>query len=127
MSYIDWEYYSSLYDNIPQEKFVAFEKKASIKLNIVTHMRVSEFCSDYEETTATEFEKMVYSQIQLTMCELMNKMFNQETHCIGEGISSVSNDGYSENYEVKTASQKEEELLRVIRSGLSGTGLAGAI
>lgn len=127
MSYIDWEYYSSLYDNIPQDKFVAFEKKASIKLNIVTHMRVSKFCSNYDEATATDFEKQVHSQIQLTMCELMNKMFNQDIHSIGEGIASVSNDGYSESYEIKTASQKEEELLRVIRSGLSGTGLAGAI
>ena len=127
MSYIDWEYYSSLYDHIPQEKFVAFEKKATVKMNMSTHMKAARFYSNYDEATATDFEKQVYLQIQLTMCELMNKMFIQEEHSIGEGISAVSNDGYSESYEIKTTSQKEEELLRVIRSGLSGTGLAGAI
>lgn len=127
MSYIDWEYYSSLYDNIPQERFEACEKKAAIKLNTCTHMRAARFCSQYDEATATDFEKQVYEQIRITMCELINKMYNQEAHSLGEGITSVSNDGYSESYEIKTASQKEGELLQVIRSGLSGTGLAGAI
>lgn len=127
MSYIDWEYYSSLYDNIPQESFKAYERKAAIKLNTHTHMRVANFCSEYDEATATDFEKQVHEQIQITMCELMNKMYNQEAHSLGEGITSVSNDGYSESYEIKTTSQKEGELLQVIRSGLSGTGLAGAI
>ena len=127
MSYIDWEYYSSLYDNIPQERCEACEKKAAIKLNTCTHMRVARFCSEYDESTATTFENQVYEQIQMTMCELINKMHNQEAHSLGEGIASVSNDGYSESYAIKTASQKEGELLQVIRSGLSGTGLAGAI
>lgn len=127
MSYIDWEYYSSLYGNIPQESFEAYERKAAIKLNTHTHMRAANFCSEYDEATATAYEKQVYLQIQMTMCELMNKMYNQEAHSLGEGIISVSNDGYSESYEIKTASQKEEEILKVIRSGLSGTGLAGAI
>ena len=127
MSYIDWEYYSSLYDNIPQERFKAYEKKAAIKLNTCTHMRVARFYSQYDEATATDYEKQVYEQIRITMCELINKMYNQEAHSLGEGITSVSNDGYSESYEIKTASQKEGELLQVIRSGLSGTGLAGAI
>ena len=46
---------------------------------------------------------------------------------MGTGIASVSNDGYSESYKVTTAQEKETQLTSVIRSGLSGTGLAGAL
>ena len=46
---------------------------------------------------------------------------------MGTGITSVSNDGYSESYKVTTAQEKEAQLTSVIRSGLSGTGLAGAL
>ena len=51
----------------------------------------------------------------------------QEASGMGTGIASVSNDGYSESYKVTTAQEKEAQLTSVIRSGLSGTGLAGAL
>ena len=127
MSYINWEYYSSLYDNSPQDRFAMYSKRAEMKINTLTHMRVCNFCNTYDESIATDFEKQVHEQIMMTMCELVNKLFMQDEHNLGEGIASVSNDGYSEHYEIKTASQKEAELIRCVHQGLSGTGLAGAL
>lgn len=46
---------------------------------------------------------------------------------MGTGISSVSNDGYSETYHIKTEAEMEAQMVSLIRSGLSGTGLAGAL
>ena len=73
------------------------------------------------------FETQVHIQIQNTTCELINLMSVQDTAGVGTGISSVSNDGYSESYKVTTQAEKEVELVSLIRQGLSGTGLAGAL
>ncbi len=46
---------------------------------------------------------------------------------MGTGVKSVTNDGYSETYNITTTAEMEEELRAIVRSGLSGTGLAGAL
>lgn len=128
MSYITWEQYCSLYNNITDEKeFDRLAKLAEIKLNAITHMRAKQFEDAYSEDTATDFQKQVHMQIQDTFCQLINTMSVQESSGMGTGIASVSNDGYSESYKVTTAQEKEVQLTSVIRSGLSGTGLAGAL
>jgi hypothetical protein len=128
MSYITWEQYCSLYNNITDEKeFDRLAKLAEIKLNAITHMRAKQFEDAYSEDTATDFQKQVHMQIQDTFCQLVNMMSVQESSGMGTGIASVSNDGYSESYKVTTAQEKEVQLTSVIRSGLSGTGLAGAL
>ena len=66
-------------------------------------------------------------QIQDTFCQLLNTMAVQDASGMGTGITSVSNDGYSESYKVTTVQEKETQLTSVIRSGLSGTGLAGVL
>ena len=128
MSYITWEQYCSLYTNITDEnEFNRLSKLAEIKLNSITHMRAKRFEDAYSEDTATDFQKQVHMQIQDTFCQLLNMMSVQESSGMGTGIASVSNDGYSESYKVTTAQEKETQLTSVIRSGLSGTGLAGAL
>lgn len=127
MSYVTWEYYSSLYDNPGKEDFERLVKHAEIRLDNATHMRVRRFENGFTEENATDFEKQVHMQIQYTACGLINKMYLFESNGIGEGIVSVSNDGYSESYSIKNAQEKENELMSVIITGLSGTGLAGAI
>lgn len=128
MSYITWEQYGSLYNSITDEKeFNRLSKLAEIKLNAITHMRAKRFEEAYDEDTATDFQQQVHMQIQDTFCQLLNTIAVQETSGMGTGIASVSNDGYSESYKVATAQEKEEQLTSVIRSGLSGTGLAGAL
>ena len=128
MPYITWEQYRSLYTNIADEtEFNRLSKLAEIKLNGITHMRAKRFEDSYNEDTATDFQKQVHVQLQDTFCQLLATMSVQEASGMGTGIASVSNDGYSESYKVTTAQEKEEQLTSVIRSGLSGTGLAGAL
>ncbi len=127
MSYVDWEYYSSLYDIIPEIEFQKYYKAAETKLNAVTHMRAYAFMNAYDEEHATAFQKQVAEQIKTTVCELIRVIRVQDISEMGLGIASVSNDGYSESYKIITAAEKEAQLLVVIRSGLSGTGLAGAL
>lgn len=128
MSYITWEQYGSLYNSITDEKeFNRLSRLAEIKLNAITHMRAKRFEETYDEDTATDFQRQVHMQIQDTICQLLNTMVVQEASGMGTGIASVSNDGYSESYKITTSTEKEEQLTSVIRFGLSGTGLAGAL
>lgn len=128
MSYITWEQYRSLCNGITDEtEFDRLSKLAEIKLNAITHMRAKQFEDAYNEETATDFQKQVHLQIQDTFCQLLATIGVQESSGMGTGITSVSNDGYSESYKVTTAQEKETQLTSVIRSGLSGTGLAGAL
>lgn len=128
MSYITWEQYGSLYNSIMDEKeFNRLSKLAEIKLNAITHMRAKRFEEAYDEDTATDFQQQVHVQIQDTFCQLLNTMTVLEASGMGTGIASVSNDGYSESYKITTAQEKEAQITSIIRSGLSGTGLAGAL
>lgn len=127
MHYITWEYYSSLYSEVPEDDFDRLRTKASARLDVHTHMRAKNFEIAFDTKTATNFQKQVHTQIQNTVCELMNALYAQETSGMGTGIASVSNDGYSESYKITTAAEKEAQLLTIIRNGLSGTGLAGAL
>ena len=127
MLYVTWEYYSSLYDMVPEEDFQKLCTKASAKLDVYTHLRAQVFEEGYHPDTATPFEKKVHAQIQNTTCELINLISAQDAAGAGSGITSVSNDGYSESYKVTTQAEKEVELVSLIRQGLSGTGLAGAL
>lgn len=127
MPYIDWEHYSSLYTNVPEDDFPAFLQKASATLDVYTHMRARKFEDVYDEASATYFQKQVHMQIQNTVCDLINALYKQESTGMGTGISSVSNDGYSESYKITTVAEKESQLISIARGGLSGTGLAGAL
>lgn len=128
MAYITWEYYSSLCTEIQSsDDFERINKRAETKLNMITHMRARQFEAGYREETATEFQKIVHEQIKSTVSELVNAMYQQEISGLGTGISGVSNDGYSESYRITTAAEKEAQLLSIVRAGLSGTGLAGAL
>lgn len=127
MSYVTWEQYSGLYSEVQEADFDRLAAKASAKLDVYTHMRAKNFEASYQEESATVFQKQVHMQIQNTVCELMNALHVQETSGMGSGIASVSNDGYSESYKVTTSAEKEAQLLTIVRGGLSGTGLAGAL
>lgn len=127
MSYITWEYYSSLFANVTKDEFDRLAGQAEKRVNIFTRGRVEEFMRSYDTDTATGFQRRVYDAVQYTICEVVNKLYLQETSGAGCGLSSVSNDGYSESYKVTTESEKQAELDAVIRLGLSGTGLAGAL
>lgn len=127
MSYITWEYYNSLYNQVAEEEFERLNKRASGVLDVHTRMRVKDFVASYDDTIATNFQKQVNEQIKMTVCELINAISIQDASGMGTGIASVSNDGYSESYKITTAAEKDAQLLSISRSGLSGTGLVGVL
>lgn len=124
---VSWGDYDSLFSEVSEDEFKKLNARAEMKLNFYTHNRIKQFIDSYDESTATDFEKMKYEAVKMTICELINKVYDQELSGVGKGLSSVSNDGYSESYKVVTEAEKEKELESVIRRGLSGTGLAGAL
>lgn len=117
MSHVNWEYYSSLYDKIKKEDFDKAEKLAEKEVcAVIGPIR-------WATITADTFG---FEQLQDCICKVINKMAEDEKSGKGKGVSSVSNDGYSESYAVQTAEQLRNELRSSIRAWLSGTGLAGA-
>lgn len=127
MSYIEREFYNSLYPEIEEEAFRRLSRQAEIKLNIYTHNRAKQFMVSFNEADATDFEKLVHEAVKTTMCDLVSKMSLLEGSAASEGITSVSNKGYSESYKVYTEAEQKAELNTIIRTGLSGTGLAGTL
>lgn len=128
MNDITWEDYNSLYSGIPDEEtFNRLMKRVKTRMDAITHMRVSRFVGSYRKTTATDYQKQVYEQIRGTACELADLLYVQDMSGMGTGITSVSNDGYSESYAVTTAAQKEAQQRETVLRGLRGTGLAGVL
>ena len=117
MSHVSWEYYSSLYQKVSKDDFDKAEKLAEKEVcAVIGPIR-------WATITADTFG---FEQLQDCICKVINKMAEDEKSGKGKGVSSVSNDGYSESYAVQTAEQLRNELRSSIRAWLSGTGLAGA-
>ena len=117
MSIVNWEYYNSLYNKITEDDFDKAETLAEKEVKLVIGS------IRWNLLDSTEF---YYEQLQDCICNVIDKMADMQKSASGKGVSSVSNDGYSESYVVQTESQAKAELQSCIRAWLSGTGLAGA-
>ena len=117
MSIINWEYYNSLYNKITETDFEKAETLAEKEVKLVIGS------IRWNLLDSTEF---YYEQLQDCICNVIDKMAGMQNVASGKGISSISNDGYSESYVLQTESQAKAELQSCIRAWLSGTGLAGA-
>ena len=115
MSYIDWGYYSSHFPKLTEEEFDAALAGAEVKVEIYTHFR---------SRTATGYK---LDQVKAAVANLINTMADQNSVGAGSGVTSTSNDGYSESYANVTKEQVEEELRSVCFQWLSGTGLMGCL
>ena len=114
---VDWEYYSSLHSKVTEEEFDRAEALAEKEVqHVVGWIR---WANITEETFGFE-------QLQDCICNVIDKMAIDAKSAKGQGLSSVSNDGYSESYVVQTEEQLRSELQSSIRAWLSGTGLVGA-
>lgn len=114
---VDWEYYSSLHDTVKQEEFDHAEALAEKEVqHVIGWIR---WANITEETFGFE-------QLKDCICNVIDKMSVDFKSGKGKGVSSVSNDGYSESYVVQTEEQLRSELQSSIRAWLSGTGLVGA-
>lgn len=114
---VTWEYYSSLYDEITEDAFDKVEKLAE--------REVASVIGPIRWAYITE-ETFGYERLKDCICKVMHKITADNRSGKGKGISSVSNDGYSESYVVQTEDQLRSELQSAIRAWLSGTGLVGA-
>lgn len=115
--FVDWGYYSSLHSKIAKDDF---DKKESMAEN-----EVRSVIGPIRWATITA-DTFGYAQLQDCICNVIDKMETDGRSGKGKGISSVSNDGYSESYVVQTEEQLRSELQSSIRAWLSGTGLVGA-
>lgn len=86
MSYIDWGYYSSHFPKLTEEEFDAALAGAEVKVEIYTHFR---------SRTATGYK---LEQVKAAVANLINTMADQNSVGAGSGVTSTSNDGYSESY-----------------------------
>ena len=114
---VNWEDYSSLFDKVPESEFDRYERQAEIEVcNVIGPIR---WACITEQTFG-------YIGLKDCVCNVMNSLYDADNSAQGKGISSVSNDGYSERYTIQTAAQAKAELQGMIRRCLSGTGLVGA-
>ena len=111
------EYYSSLFRKVQEEQFDRAEALAEKEvINVIGPIR---WANITEQTFG-------YEQLQDCICKVIDKMAVDSKSGKGKGVSSVSNDGYSESYVVQTEEQLRSELQSSIKAWLSGTGLVGA-
>ena len=117
MSHVSWEYYSSLHSKVKEEDFEKAELRAEKEVQMV--IGAIRWAGITESTFG-------YQQLQDCICNVIDKMADDAKSGKGKGVSSASNDGYSESYVIQTEEQLRSELRSSIRSWLSGTGLVGA-
>jgi len=67
-----------------------------------------------------------FDVLQDCICNVIDRNKEIEGSAAGKGLSSVSNDGYTESYAVTSAEALAEEKRSSIKGWLSGTGLVGA-
>lgn len=113
---VTWEFYNSLYDKVTQTEFAKYEPQAEAEVKAVIGLR-------YDNITEQTYG---YDQLKHCICKVINQLFDCDNSGAGKGVTSVSNDGYSESYSVVTHEQMQNEMRTLIRSSLSGTGLVGA-
>lgn len=116
MSYADYSYYSEHYGVIEEgETFDRLAFQASKRIDILTGRRA-------QRATGYKLEAL-----RDCVCNMAEYLFAAESTAQGTGVTSVSNDGYSESYQAVTPAQVEENLRSIAFQWLSGTGLMGAM
>lgn len=124
---LTWGYYSSLHSAVNENAFVKAEARAEAEVRAaIGALRWEMIVSDIEAGIFTE-DDFRYKPLLDCICMTINYMAVIGTR-VGQGITSISNDGYSESYsgDLQKASDATEELRKNIRLWLSGTGLVGA-
>ena len=121
MAILTWESYSSLHTVITDE--TNFTKKEAIAEKEVSRVIGPLRWADLlEMDLTTEF---FYGQ----QCDCIAKVIDYDATAAtkaGKGVTSVSNDGYSESYAIQSESAAQDERASNIKRWLSGTGLVGA-
>lgn len=127
MALVTWERYSSLYKTIEKTEFDRLEALAEMEVKqVIGAIHWSEILEDISAGVLTP-EDPRYDVLLDCICRVMEY---QETtgKTAGTGLTSVTNDGYTESYaaDTQTASAAGEELAKNIRMWLSGAGFVRA-
>ena len=116
---VSWEYYCSLFNKITDsDEFYRLEALAEKEVRAVVGF------VNWEQINENTYG---FEALEDCICRTAETLADSETSGIGKGLSSVSNDGYSESYTVKTAEEFSEDMRNSIRGWLSGTGLVRAL
>jgi len=114
---LTWEEYNLLHDGINETEFDRAEALAEIEIaNVIGRPRLA-------SVDGTEY---FVPQLKECIANVIDAKAEQTRVGYGRGITSVTNDGYTESYTNATASQAHEELSANIKIWLSGSGLVGA-
>jgi hypothetical protein len=114
---VTWEYYTSLHNKASQDDFVRLEILAEkYVLSVIGYLK-------WNLINTSAF---YYPQLKDCICKVIDKLIDLDEGSAGSGLASVSNDGYTENYVVKTPTEADDEMRRCITRWLSGTGLVSA-
>ena len=116
VAYADYTYYSAHFGVLTdEEEFNRLADNASRKLDVLTGRRAA---------TATGYKAQALKD---AVCNMVDYLHAVEQSGQGSGVSSVSNDGYSETYADSTPEAVEKSLRGIAFQWLSGTGLMGAL
>lgn len=114
---VTWEYYNSLYNKANQAEFPVLEQLAEKQVKLVIGQL---------KWNGIHESAFYFDQLKDCICKLIDKLVELNTSGAGRGLASVSNDGYTENYIVKTSIEANAEIRECIIYWLRGTGLVSA-
>ncbi len=116
MAYADYEYYAEHFGQLTdREEFDRLAGNASRMLDVLTGRRAA---------SATGYKADALAD---AVCAMVDFMYAAEESGQGRGVTSVSNDGYSESYAASTPEAVEQSIRSLAFQWLSGTGLMGAL
>ena len=112
--YVDWSYYNSRFPKLTETDFNKYLYRAQ------TEMKLRCFKFKLDAILITDD---YYENIQNCVCELINKLYDQDNVTSGNGLSSVSNDGYSESYVTYTDENKKQEIQSICNKWVKKLGV----
>lgn len=119
---VNWEDYHSRFagSDLTEDKFAAMTNWAV--------SRVKRLCRPYVLKAVLENpDDYRNDRLKDAVCCVINAMHEHDKVGAGSGVTTVSNDGYSESYALSKQSDAEQELNRAAKEQLYGTGLMGAL
>ena len=113
--YASWVDYTTYYGDLDEDTFERLNHRVSRLVDTFTGNRAKTAAGNKAE------------RVSDCVCELIDILAGLEQGGAGKGITSVSNDGYSETYTASDPSDVVKILRTAAYESLSGTGLMGAL
>lgn len=114
---IAWDQYKALYPSDTEEDFDRLLPDAEMRMDSLTANR-------WRQVEDGDWRA---SRVRRCLAAVLHMSIDAENNPAISGVTSISNDGYSESYARKTAYDAEEEIRRLGSLWLSCTGLVSAL